>query len=251
MYKFVGSAGISRDLLSWAVKYAKQYKLEVFAWFEYGCIAAYSTTSGNAFATQAQKLGWIKGQTSDKFIWLNVANTDAMNFLAGILVDAATLHPDLNGVQLDDHFAWPVELAGSNTQLMTDVATSIRSKFRAVSNMSLSLAPNPLDVSISKYNVDWKQWSNIGLFTEYAPQLYTSSYSSFQTKLDQTLAEIPSSVHPYMLAGIRCDGSGSVTSWSELSKMISLTESYDLGVAIWYGHCILEVYPTQFDTIWG
>lgn len=45
MYDLVGSGGIGTDQLSWGVKYAKQYGMEVYAWFEYGNMAAYQSIS--------------------------------------------------------------------------------------------------------------------------------------------------------------------------------------------------------------
>ena len=49
MFNFIGNEGIGPNQLSWGVKYAKLYGLEVFAWFEYGNIAAYSSVN-NPFA---------------------------------------------------------------------------------------------------------------------------------------------------------------------------------------------------------
>ena len=45
MYDLVGPGGIGTDQLSWGVQYAKQCGMEVYAWFEYGNMAAYNTIS--------------------------------------------------------------------------------------------------------------------------------------------------------------------------------------------------------------
>ena|SRR3990167_1196999 len=177
---------------------------------------------------------------------MDPTNSAVTNFIGNIMVDAVREQPGLDGVQLDDHFAWPTSIAGSNVAAMTNAAQQVRAIFRSASSAYLSLAPNPLSTSISKYNVDWKTWANMGLFSEYAPQLYTASYSTFASELSTTLSDIPSTVHKYMLAGIRCNGSGNPTSWSELDNMIDDTQNNSLGVAIWYGDCILDIYPTNF-----
>ena len=181
---------------------------------------------------------------------MDPTNPDVIDFIGNIMVDAIKEQPGLDGVQLDDHFAWPVSIAGSNVQAMTNEAEQVRQIFRNSSNAYLSLAPNPLSTSINSYNVDWKTWANMGLFSEYAPQLYTSSYSTFSNDLQTTLSEIPSSIHKFMLAGIRCNGSGSPTTWNELEHMIQETEDNNLGVSIWYGDCIVDLYPSNFESIW-
>lgn len=181
---------------------------------------------------------------------MDPTNPDVIDFIGNIMVDAVKLQPGLDGVQLDDHFAWPVSLGGVNTQAMTNEAQKVRAIFRNSSNAYLSLAPNPLSTSINTYNVDWKTWANMGLFSEYAPQLYTSSYSTFASELQTTLSQIPSSVHKYMLAGIRCNGSGPATTWDQLEQMIQDTENNKLGAAIWYGDCIVNLYPSNFASIW-
>lgn len=55
MYNFIGSDGIGTDQLAWGVQYAKQYGMEVYAWFEYGNMAAYNSIS-TPFAQKVSKL---------------------------------------------------------------------------------------------------------------------------------------------------------------------------------------------------
>ena len=55
-----------------------------------------------------------------------------------------------------------------------------------------------------------------------------------------------------LLSGIRCDGSGSSTSWNDLSAMIDYSvNDKSVGVCIWYSNGILNTYPTQFHQLWG
>ena len=249
MYALIGNAGIGSNQLKWGADAASKYGIELFAWFEYGLMASYGGPTSNAFAQKANSLGWVSGQ-ADGFTWMNPSNQQVINFIGGILVDAMRAEPRLKGVQLDDHFAAPSSIAGSSVSAMTNCAQKVRGIFRASSSGLLSLAPNPLSTSISKYNVDWKAWANQGLFSEYAPQLYTASSSTFQSLLTSTLNDIPASIHPYMLAGIRCNGAGAATSWDSLSSQINYTTQKGVGVAVWYGQCINELYRSQFAALW-
>ena len=168
------------------------------------------------------------------------------------MIDAFQSEPNLDGVQLDDHFGWPSDLPNSNIQSMTTAANSIWKNIRSTNEIiSLSLSPLPLSYAIENYNVDWKEWSNIGLFSEYVPQLYTTSFDSFVDDINSTLESISVDVHPYMLAGVRCNGSGAPTDWNQLVQMINYTVSLDLGVSVWYAEGILQTYPSNFYQLWG
>lgn len=251
MKEFVGANGLGRDLLSWAIKYAKESNLEIYAWFEYGFIAAYEKDF-NTFATKAKSLGWIDDRAhADKYWWLDITKDDPVNFLVSIMTDCAKNYKTLNGVQLDDHFAYPFEIAGNKTARMTEVAKIVSAKFKATTTMLLSLSPNPLATSIVKYNVDWKAYSNWGLFSEYAPQLYTTTITDFRAKLDQALKDIPGGDDQYLVAGLRCEGAGKPTEWSELKQMIAFAKEKKVGISIWYGRCLLEQPKECFPPVEG
>lgn len=255
MEQFVGADKradvIGRDLLSWAIKYAKESNLEIYAWFEYGFIAAYEKNF-NTFATKAKSLGWIDDRAhADKYWWLDITKDDPVNFLVSIMTDCAKNYKTLNGVQLDDHFAYPFEIARNKTARMTQVAKIVSAKFKATTTMLLSLSPNPLATSIVKYNVDWKAYSNMGLFSEYAPQLYSTTFTDFRAKLDQALKDIPGGDDQYLVAGLRCEGAGKPTEWSELKQMIALAKEKKVGISIWYGRCLLEQPKECFPPVEG
>ena len=112
---------------------AQQTSMEVFAWFEYGLMAAHGTSTANNFAQHAQASGWVLGE-SGGFVWMDAANDAAGTFL-GLLNDAAA-YEGLAGVQLDDHFATPSAL-GSRTNALTALAQRITKS----SKLPISLAP--------------------------------------------------------------------------------------------------------------
>eukprot|EP01100_Stratorugosa_tubuloviscum_P002345 TRINITY_DN1547_c0_g1_i1.p1 TRINITY_DN1547_c0_g1~~TRINITY_DN1547_c0_g1_i1.p1 ORF type:complete len:332 (-),score=170.46 TRINITY_DN1547_c0_g1_i1:69-1064(-) len=245
MRNFAGNGCIGPDHLQWAVDAGSQLGLQVYAWFEYGLMACYGTSATGTFATTASKKGWLIG-SADSFMWMNAKNDDVLNFLAGILHDALNYH-GLAGVQLDDHFAQPVSLIGKNSAVMTDAAKKIISHVNAPGRISLS--PATLSYALSNYNVDWGSWSrsNIGFF-EYVPQIYRTDYSSFSSELSYTIQQVGTKT---LLAGVRCNGSGANTAWSQLSQMITLAQNDGIGVVVWYSVGIIETYPSQFKQLWG
>ena len=98
-------------------------------------------------------------------------------------------------------------------------------------------------------------------FNEYIPQLYYTSSATFEQQLDYTINEITkylndtaanNVINNELLSGIRCDGSGSSTSWNDLSTMIEYSvNDKNIGVCIWYANGILNTYPNQFQQLWG
>jgi hypothetical protein len=50
-----------------------------------------------------------------------------------------------------------------------------------------------------------------------------------------------------MIAGIRCNGSGSDTTFASVKQMINYANSKGLkGVCIWYAKCLYDTYSSEF-----
>lgn len=248
MRNFAGSGGLGPDQLTWAVKYARQNGMKIFAWFEYGLIAAFQSVN-NDFARKAQTLQWISGTYAD-YVWLKPipAVTD---LLANIIIDSIKGYA-IDGIQLDDHFASPVSLTGKNTLPMTNAMQNVYNKIRAASGTSIiSLSPNIVSASLNTYNVDWVRWANLGIISECAPQLYRPTFSEFKPLLDATVNATPAPFRQYLFIGLRCNGAVPVTTWNELDRMMNEVRSRNYGAAIWYGQCINEIYPTQIKQKWN
>ena len=47
--------------------------------------------------------------------------------------------------------------------------------------------------------------------------------------------------------GVRADGSGDPTPWTELQRMLVDVEAADLSPSIWYSHAALELYPEELS----
>jgi uncharacterized lipoprotein YddW (UPF0748 family) len=75
------------------IKYARKYEMEIYAWFEYGYMSAY-TPKPNHFDTFVRELDWIS-DSDGTFTWMKPEK--ATNFLANIMADAAVNY-DLDGI---------------------------------------------------------------------------------------------------------------------------------------------------------
>ena len=248
--------GVGDDHLKWTLSAASDVGIEVYAWFEYGLIAAYGGIN-NGFSKVATDKGWILGQEGQGFVWMDPDNQDVLAFLSGIMGDAWTGYSSLGlkGVQLDDHFASPVSL-GKNFTSMNNAMEYVREYLQTQKDSQgnvpiLSLSPSTLSQAMQSYNVDWNLWGDQNLYDEVIPQLYRSDYQSFKSVFDQTMKQISGVTMSYFTSsGIRVDGSGDVTPWDDVNQSIEYAASFGVSPCIWYAHGIVEVYPEQFTQLW-
>ena len=249
--------GSGDDHLKWTLSAASEVGIEVYAWFEYGLIAAYGGIN-NGFAKVATDNGWILGQEGQGFVWMDPDNQDVLAFLSGIMSDAWTGYASLGlkGVQLDDHFASPVSL-GKNYTSMNNAMEYVRAYLQKTMDDEgnapiLSLSPSTLSQAKQSYNVDWNMWGMQHLYDEVIPQLYRSDFESFQSIFDETMRQISRATMSYFTsAGIRIEGSGDVTPWEDVNKSIEYAGSYGIDPCVWYAHGVVEIYPQQFTELWN
>lgn len=241
--EFAGDAALGPDHLSWFLQASQALgqTMEIYAWFEYGFMACYGASSGNAFAEVADAAGWLIGQHGG---WQWMDPTKATPLLEQMLIEATSSAYAGVLAQLDDHFACPAELASCTAAAMDAAAVRL-------SKVAHSLSPAPLDFAAGTLNVGWDSWAKQGLFEEIAPQLYTSSSASFKSALAYTKSAIPTTAFANMVVGIRVDGSGSPTAWTEVEQMLDTARGEGVGVCIWYANGITNLYPDQFAAKWS
>jgi uncharacterized lipoprotein YddW (UPF0748 family) len=205
---------VDRDFLAELIDIAHQLEMRVVAWWEYGlmlpadCAMAKrypdSLTLTNTGTTQRRKA--IDAQL-DPCVWLNPCDPEVFQRMGELLVDLV-LRYDLDGVQFDDHWSWPIELgfdpatqafyrqsqggiwpfgqhqswADWSVEQMTACFRSVVSQIKAVrEELQISVAPNPLRFSINNYRLDWQQW--LDLVDELVLQVYRYDLPSFQAEL--------------------------------------------------------------------
>jgi hypothetical protein len=109
------------------------------------------------------------------------------------------------------------------TQFATELYTTIKAE---APEILVSVSPSITGFSDTQYNAAWGNWVSAGLFDEYVPQLYRSSYSAFQSIL-------PSNVAPFqnagrlddLVVGLRFNGSGADTPLADLQQMIGASRT--------------------------
>jgi uncharacterized lipoprotein YddW (UPF0748 family) len=205
---------VGRDCLAELMPIAKSLDLRVIAWWEYGLmlppdcgmVQKYpgSLTFTNTGSTQRRK---ATSAQLDPCVWLNPSDPDVSERMNELLVDLVQRY-DLDGVQFDDHWAWPIELgfdpatqafyrqsqtgiwpfgerqswAEWSTDQVTLCFRSAVNKIKAFRpELQISVAPNPLRFSINNYRMDWAQW--LDLVDELVIQVYRYDLKGFQGEL--------------------------------------------------------------------
>lgn len=198
-----------RDILAEIIAEAKD-NFRIIPWFEYGLMTPpYSSLATN-------KPEWItltkKGdKTVDDQWWLNPCHPEVCQFMTDLIVEVVKNY-DIDGVQLDDHFGLPSSLGfdeftlkrfkeeignvnpllNPNTSLwkiwrMNQVTELLRQVFKEVKmtkgDCIISISPNPLGFSKTKYLADWKAWEREGISEELVIQLYGRSIDDLKAEL--------------------------------------------------------------------
>jgi uncharacterized lipoprotein YddW (UPF0748 family) len=229
---------VGRDLLSEIIELAQPLNIRVIPWFEYGLMVLPRLPPVGKPTTivvqhpdllllddrgNSQR---IKGasNTLDPNAWLNPIHDRVRKFMVDLIADVVCRYP-VDGIQLDDHFSFPVELGydlftqqlfkqqhQANwhewrglqlTQLLKQIVCSVRS---IRPDCIISISPNPLGFSKSRYLVDWRQWCDLGLVDELVLQVYRDDLGAFERELSKaevrsTKTKIPTLIG--ILTGLR------------------------------------------------
>lgn len=278
--KVNGPNAIQRNLLQENIIQAHRNGMLCIAWFEYGFMAAFKDTHPEL----RNKKEWITvtkdGQDVGKknsFVWLNPFHPDVQDFLINITLDAIRTH-DLDGVQLDDRIALPVDLgyddytrelyrketgsyppddfndpkwmkwrADKISEFSLRYVTEIRT---AHPDLIISVSPAPFPWSYDNYLCDWMKWTRWCYcggkrWNEYIPQCYrmdgTATIKSIKEQIDQ-IGDEKINLAP----GIRIVGDGPDMPWEGLKDSIDYCRKNELaGHVLWFSRGVLDVYPEE------
>jgi uncharacterized lipoprotein YddW (UPF0748 family) len=234
-YRFQG-----RDFLAEIIEIATAKNMRVIPWFEYGLMSPADAT----FVSKYPELITLDragdrhriiraSNKQDPHVWLNPARSQVREFITNLIMDLIDRYP-VAGIQLDDRFAFPIELGYDpfslslftetygyspsqtdrdsdwqtwGTQILTDflinLVTVIRQK---KSNLQISISPNPLTFSQQNYRLDWLQWHHLGAIDELVLQVYRDNFPAFDREISKPEAieiatEIPTLIG--ILTGLR------------------------------------------------
>lgn len=194
--------------------------LQVIPWFEYGLMepADAEVVRRNPDWLQ-QRLDGSSTMTmhGKPMVWLNPAHPEVRRRFIGLIAEIVQ-RCAVDGIQLDDHFAWPVELGydpytralyrretGSEPpanitdrvwmrwrrQQLTGLLRELRQRIQQLDGQGqgkrrvISLSPGPFRFAYNTWLQDWEIWSLGGLVDELVVQNYAYSVAGFGRDLQQ------------------------------------------------------------------
>ncbi len=253
-------------------KAAHRRGLKVIPWFEYGLMEPADA------AVVRQNPEWVlqkrDGSTvmvmhgSHRMVWLNPAHPGVRQRFIG-LIGEIVQRCGVDGIQLDDHFAWPVELGYDpysrelyrrdtgrepprnhtdrawmtwRRHQLSGLLRELRASLKQRSGGSpyVSLSPGPFRFAYNHWLQDWEIWALGGLIEELIVQNYAYSIAGFARDLNQPALVKSRSWGIPVEIGILA-GFGSRT-----TPMASLREKVRLAAA--RGHGVIYFY---WEGLWG
>jgi uncharacterized lipoprotein YddW (UPF0748 family) len=241
---------VDRDLLAEIIELAQPLNIRVIPWFEYGLMVPPRSTIAVQYPElltldvhgKMQRIQGANGKL-DPNTWLNPCHDRVRTFMVDLITDVVRRYP-VAGIQLDDHFSFPVEMGYDLftqqlfdrqnrlkwdewrglelTALLTQIVKSVKS-IRA--ECIVSISPNPLSFSKSRYLVDWQQWCNLGLIDELVLQIYRDRLDAFGREISKPevrsiKTKIPTLIG--ILTGLRTKPVDSNTIKSQVERTIDL-----------------------------
>ena len=265
----------SLDPICRLTREAHRRGLQVIPWFEYGLMEpgdaevvrrhpdwVLRRSDGSAlYAMHGASL-----QTSplkDLRVWLNPAHPGVRARFIG-LISEVVQRCGADGIQLDDHFAWPVELGYDDytrglyrsqtgleppasatdrawmrwrRQQLTGLLRELRGHLSQVSGPKraiISLSPGPFRFAYNHWLQDWELWALGELIDELVVQNYAYSVKGFANDLNQPALVKARSWGMPVEIGILAGFGGRTTDMDILSQKARLAASRGHGVIYFF-----------------
>ena len=207
-----------RDPLAELIEAAKEFDIQVVAWFEYGFASVYNDQSGGLMLKKYPH--WAsrdkEGNITQKnnFYWLDAFNPEVQQFIKKLVLEVMELYPDLAGVQGDDRLPALPSNGGYNMEVikqyqeetgkslpkedldshwlqwradkLSDFGEYIYNHVKAINpKIMVSWSPSPYDWSLQNYLQDWPEWLERNIVDFIHPQLYRYTFEAYKIALDQ------------------------------------------------------------------
>jgi uncharacterized lipoprotein YddW (UPF0748 family) len=204
-----------RDMLAEMVQQARQNKLDILPWFEFGFMVPEDSALALRhpdWLTQKQDgtQFWMEGRWSR--VWLNPFKPEVQQFIQNLVLEIVSRY-DVDGIQFDDHFGLPAEFGYDDFTVAlyrqetgktpptnakdpawirwraNKISDFTRRLFRAVKaqkpQATFSLSPNNYEFSLNHSLQDWRTWEQEGYIEELVLQVYRDSPQSFLAELNR------------------------------------------------------------------
>ena len=280
--------GTTRDLVQETLIHAHRNQMEYYGWFEYGVMSQYIGAGGNPnnpLSNYMKTRGWLlqnqTGQYADStnggFAYMNVAIPEVRQFIIDMTLEAVNRY-DLDGIQFDDHMAWPINFGFDATtinlytsqtgnpvptsptnsqfsawrqQKVTDFASEFYAAVKAARpEIKFSVSPSITSFSTTNYNADWPLWESQEIFDEFAIQMYRSSLSSFNSIVNQQVTPFKPNDLDKLVFGLRINPSP-LTPYNDVQAMIQRSRTEGAaGHSLWFSSGVLDSYESQLTAFY-
>ena len=271
----------SLDPICHLTRSAHRRGMKVIPWFEYGLMepADAEVVRRNpdwllkrSDGTTLYALHGADLKTSplkDLRVWLNPAHPGVRARFIG-LIGEIVQRCGVDGIQLDDHFAWPVELGydayttslfrqdtGREPPLdytnrewmswrrhrLTDLLRDLRSELkRSQSGAVISLSPGPFRFAYNHWLQDWEIWALGQLVDELVVQNYAYSVPGFAKDLNQSALVKARRWGMPIQIGLLAGFGGRTTPMPVLRQKVKLVADAGFGVIYFYWEGLWGVY---------
>lgn len=217
------------DLLKASEYEARRQGLKLYAWLEYGLMLPPRSEIAQNNPDWLLKTSTGKTIVND-FVWLNPEHPEVEKYILNIVAEVSQ-YSQLEGIQLDDHWAVPKEF-GNKTQAMNILTAKVRQHLTSLNpKMILSLSPNPYHFSLNQYNQDWLKWVNDGYVDEVVLQVYRPTTKEFEKAIATSKINYVPDFVPVAI-GIYAGPLDKLTSPKEIEKQIKVSENLGYGFSI-------------------
>jgi uncharacterized lipoprotein YddW (UPF0748 family) len=258
-------SGASHDPICLMTTAAHRRGMRVIPWFEYGLMEpadAAVVRSRPEWVLQKRDGSSTVVMHGKEMVWLNPAHPGVRERFLG-LIGEIVRRCKVDGIQLDDHFAWPVELGYDpytrelyqremgqqppdnhtdrtwmvwRRKQLSGLLRELRATLKRSGQGSpyVSLSPGPFRFAYNHWLQDWELWALGGLIDELVVQNYAYSLKGFERDLQQPALVKASGWGIPVEIGILSGFGGRTTPIPILSEKVRLAAERGHGVIYFY-----------------
>ena len=258
------TAGVDLDPICSLSKEAHQRGMKVVPWFEYGLMEPADAT------VVEEHPEWVLSRANGdsvmkmhgkEMVWLNPAHPQVRERFIGLVVEVMK-RCRMDGLQLDDHFAWPVELGYDpyttalytaefgitpprdhtnrywmtwRRRKLTGLLRELRIRLeKEALPVRISLSPGPFRFAYNHWLQDWELWAIGELIDDLVVQNYAYSLRGYAKDLDQPALRKAREWGMPVQIGVLAGFGKRTTSMDILKEKVRLANDRGYGVIYFY-----------------
>ena len=258
------TAGVKVDPICTLSKEAHKRGMKVVPWFEYGLMepASAEVVQDNPDWVLSRANGDpVMKMHGKEMVWLNPAHPQVRERFIGLVVEVMK-RCRMDGLQLDDHFAWPVELGYDpytstlykeefgiapprdytnrywmtwRRRKLTGLLRDLRIRLEQESlPVRISLSPGPFRFAYNDWLQDWELWAVGQLIDDLVVQNYAYSLRGYAKDLDQPALRKAREWGIPIQIGVLAGFGKRTTSMDILKEKVRLANDRGYGVIYFY-----------------